>query len=285
MRRSARSRIAGFAAPALGLVSGVLLVLTFPNQAAPLWLLWAPLAIALSTAGGAVFTYGRRRWADLCALHPVRVRDVAAPVVAIEIGGIVTVNSTLFLHGAAHEDWRGGLLVTLVLLLAIPAAGAMYGVRHVACSEPLSHALGGRVALLIALRRLLERLLVAVGSLVALTTLESAASMSLERSVHSELGTRPPQYVLVIGGVGSLLVALVYVPAWAALQDRGLRLCDELFPMKWLDQPSAVLSRAGERQTLEQILGANRNVLADLQTGLAILGPLLASAAAAFLPH
>jgi hypothetical protein len=284
MRRSAWSWLAGFAAPALGLVFGTVLVLTSPNQAAPLWLLWAPLAIALSTAAGAVFTYGRRRWAELCVLHRVRVREVAAPVVAIEIGGIATVNSTLFLHGAAHEDWRGGLLVTLVLLLAAPAAGVMYGVRHAAGSESLSHALAGQVSLLVALRRLLERLLVAVGALVALTTLESAAALSLARSVHS-LGTRPPQYVLVIGGVGSLLVALVYVPAWAALRDRGLRLCDELLPMACPDEPSAILSRAGDRQTLEQILGTNRNVLADLQTGLAILGPLLASAAAAFLPH
>jgi hypothetical protein len=144
---------------------------------------------------------------------------------------------------------------------------------------------GRRVDLLVALRRLLERLLAAIGSLVALTTLESAASLSLAHSVHSELGNRPPQYVLVVGGVGSLLVALVYVPAWAALRDRGLRLCDELFPMACPDQPSAILSRAGDRQVLEQILGTNRSVLSDLQTGLAILGPLLAGAAAAFLPH
>jgi hypothetical protein len=31
------------------------------------------------------------------------------------------------------------------------------------------------------------------------------------------------------------------------------------------------------------LLGADRGVLADLQTGLAILGPLLASAASSFL--
>lgn len=38
---------------------------------------------------------------------------------------------------------------------------------------------------------------------------------------------RPAQYVLVAGGFGSLLVALAYVPGWAApggdaVQDRGV---------------------------------------------------------------
>jgi hypothetical protein len=45
------------------------------------------------------------------------------------------------------------------------------------------------------------------------------------------------------------------------------------------------LSRAEDRNKLEQLLGVDRSIAADLQTGLAILGPLIASAAAAFLPH
>ncbi len=39
-----------------------------------------------------------------------------------------------------------------------------------------------------------------------------------------------------------------------------------------------------DRSKLEQLLGVDRSIVADLQTGLAILGPLIASAAAAFLP-
>jgi len=45
------------------------------------------------------------------------------------------------------------------------------------------------------------------------------------------------------------------------------------------------LSRADDRQKLDQVLGTDRNLFADLQTGVAILAPLLASAAVAFLPH
>ena len=48
---------------------------------------------------------------------------------------------------------------------------------------------------------------------------------------------------------------------------------------------AAILKQAEDRSKLEQLLGVDRSTVADLQTGLAILGPLIASAAAAFLPH
>jgi hypothetical protein len=85
MRRRLRASAPGFAATVVGFVLGLVLVLTYPDRTAPLWLLWAPLALALSTASGALFVYGLRRWVDLIALHPVRVSDVAAPVVAAEL--------------------------------------------------------------------------------------------------------------------------------------------------------------------------------------------------------
>lgn len=55
--------------------------------------------------------------------------------------------------------------------------------------------------------------------------------------------------------------------------------------MQHLDEASAILTAAADRQKLEQVLGADRNVLADMQTGLAVLRSLLAGGAAAFLPH
>jgi hypothetical protein len=89
--------------------------------------------------------------------------------------------------------------------------------------------------------------------------------------------------VLVFGGLGSLLVGLFYVPAATALQRRGQRLCDELFSLNEATESSAILSLAEDRHKLEQLLGADRGAVADLQTGLAILGPLLVSAAAPLL--
>jgi hypothetical protein len=90
---------------------------------------------------------------------------------------------------------------------------------------------------------------------------------------------------LIFGGVGSVLVAAAYVPAWSALQRRAHLLCRELFPLDDLDDGSTILSNAADGQRLEQVLGADRGILADLQSGLAVAAPLLAGAIAAFLPH
>ena len=59
----------------------------------------------------------------------------------------------------------------------------------------------------------------------------------------------------------------------------------ELFPLSEANEASAILNLAENRNKLEQLLGVGHGVLADLQTGLAILGPLLASAAAVLLPR
>jgi hypothetical protein len=286
VRGLTRSSVVAIAAPVLGLLVGALIVHTSPDRGESLWQVWAPLGVALSTVAGAVFAYGLRRWADLQALYPPRLAHVAWPVAAIALSGIAGIYSgSAFLGRHFTYYWRGQVLVTIAVLLAVPAAAVMFGVRDAARSPTLPASPGERVALLIALRRLLERLLTAIGPLVALATLQEGVLIALPHPGLPHAAAVPQQYILVFGGYGSLLASLVYVPAWAALRDRGLRLCDELFPMAGLDRQEEILSRAGDREKLEQLLGADRNVLADLQTGLAILAPLLASAAVAFLPH
>ena len=153
--------------------------------------------------------------------------------------------------------------------------------------QPMPSTRGELVATLVALRQLLQRLLTAVGSLVALSTLATGAGVALQRSQlpgssQGAAAELPPQFVLVFGGAGSLLVALFYVPAATALQRRGQELRDALFPLDKADEPSTILSLAEDRHKLEQLLGMDRGVVANLQTGLTILGPLLASAAATF---
>jgi len=137
---------------------------------------------------------------------------------------------------------------------------------------------------------LLQRLLAAIGSLVALSTLALGAAVALQQSLHagsarSGTGQLAPQTVLIFGGAGSALVALAYGPASTALKTRAQCLCDELFPLYQAVDAAAILKQAEDRSKLEQLLGVDRSTVADLQTGLAILGPLIASAAAAFLPH
>jgi hypothetical protein len=80
----------------------------------------------------------------------------------------------------------------------------------------------------------LQRLLAALGALVALWTFTFGAAILLQR--HLEAGSAqghvtvvPSQVVLISGGAGSLLVARFYVPVATALQRRGQNLCEELF--------------------------------------------------------
>jgi len=269
----------------LGLAFGIYFVLTSPYRDAPLCLVWTPLLVAFTTTAGVVLPYGLDRWTELSSCRTVRVREVAARVAAIAVVTLLVVIGTTRLPGSVRSSWRHVALITIAVLGAVPAAGVMDGIRHAAGSKSVSDTRGEQVAVLVRLRQLLQRLLAAVGSLVALSTLAIGAAATLEQNLPAGGGATklPPQFVLVFGGFGSLLVALFYVPAATALQRRGQRLCDELFPLDQADETSAILSLAEDRHKLEQLLGADRGVVADLQTGLAILGPLLASAAAAFL--
>jgi hypothetical protein len=170
----------------LGFVLGVGIVLT-PSTAreAPLWVVWASLAVSLTSAAGAVFGYGVARWAELCALRPVAVRDVAAPVAALTTVAVLAALTSIVLTVTAHRSGAGWSAVR----------------------------------------------------------------------------------------------------GWGLTLNRGQRLCDDLFPLPEADEAPAILNRAEDRSKLGQLLGMDRSVVADLQTGLAILGPLIASAAAAFLPQ
>lgn len=294
MQRPNRGSVGGvarFAPVALGLAFGLYYVLTSPYRDAPLWVVWASFVVALTTTAGAVFPYGLDRWAELAKLlqgHTVRVRDVAARVATIVTVSLLVVVGSTRIPGAAHTTWRGVALITVPLLGGVPAAGVMEGIRHAADNASLSDTGGEEAAALIRLRQLLQRLLTAVGAVVALWTLANGAGVALARSLpagsgHGGVTQVFPQFVVVLGAGASLVVALFYVPAATALQRRGQGLCDELFPLDDAKQASAILSLVEDRHKLEQLLGVDRGVIADLQTGLVILGPLLASAAAAFL--
>ena len=173
-------------------------------------------------------------------------------------------------------SWRAGALVAIMLLGGVPALVVMLAVRLAAGGDELSSTPGGQVADLIALRRLLQRLLPALGSLVALSTLALGAAMAIgpEPSAGSAVAPLPEEAVTFFGAGGSLLVGLAYLPSATA----------DLFPLRKAEEAAAVLRLAEERQRLEQLLGVDRSGFGELQSGLIILGPLLASAAAAFLP-
>ena len=286
MRRSSMVPLTRLAPVGLGFALGLYIVFSSAYLHASLWPVWAPLVVASTTAAGGVFTYGLDRWHELSRYGQVRVRAVVPRMAAIA-AFLVVLGSTRF-SGPAQSDWRGVELAAILFVGGATAVGVMEGLRLAVADDSVPHAGGEQTIVLIRLRQLLQRLLAAVGSLVTLSTLGTGADLAMERSVPVGSGSAtsahlPPQFVLVFGGFGSLLVGLFYVPAATALQRRGQRLCDELFSLSEATEASAILSLAEDHHQLEQLLGADRAAVADLQTGLAILGPLLVSAAAALL--
>jgi hypothetical protein len=261
---------------------------------------WAVLAIAATTAAGLVFSYGLDRWQELkelCTIPaalPVIWRVTALAVVSLALMNvpILLPSAHVTVSGGKGSGLGSGLVGMFAILAAVPAATVMIGMwRAVGGGAPLGTKEqpltlnGDQLSALLELRRLLQRLLAAVGSVVALVAFSYSTWWLLQRSLHTQFGTRPPQFVLIFGAFGSTLVGLIYGPAWTALQRRGRLLRDEMFPLREVDDVTKIVSIAADRHRLDQMLGLNRGFLADLQSGLVILAPLLAGAVAAFLPH
>src|SRR5829696_385896 len=140
---------------------------------------------------GWVFVYGLNRWAKVSEEHKVRPSAVA--------GRIATIIALPFLVLIGSTQLPGSV-------------GAMEGIRHAANNKMVSGTRGRQVVVLVGLRQLLQRLLTAVGSLVVLSTLAIGAWVTLEQRLAADSGqsaaaTLPPEFVLVFGGAGSLLVA------------------------------------------------------------------------------
>jgi hypothetical protein len=293
-------RILRFLAPPVGAAYGITIAFTTSNRTAPLWMTWAVLAIAATTAAGLVFSYGLGRWQDLSKLCTIPAAfPVIWPVMALALVSLALMNAPVLLppahvtvSGGKGSGLGSGLVGMFAIVAAVPVATVMIGMwRAVSGPAPLGPKdaplimKGDQLNALLELRRLLQRLLAAVGSVVALVAFSYSTWWLLERSLHTQFGSRPPQFVLIFGAFGSTLVGLVYGPAWTALQRRGRLLRDTMFSLRKVDEVTKIVSLAADRQTLDQMLGLDRGFLADLQSGLVILAPLLAGAVAAFLPH
>lgn len=268
-----------------GVALGCGLAYTASGRGGPLWYVWAPAAVALCAASGFVFGYGLCRWRDLSELQPVPLRRTTASMVILGLIGTLGVNVTRLIPGGETTGWRNGLMLTLAIWAGLPAAVTMFGIRFAALHAPPSLGEGAQFELLLKLRRLLQRLLTAIGSLVALVTLQTSALLALQRDLTPSGSHRPREYVLVVGAFGTLLIALAYQPAWTALHQGASRLAEKLFPLATLSKPEDVLTAVDHRHKAMDLLGAQGSLLTDLQAGVIVLGPLLVGAASVWIPR
>ncbi|WP_019926695.1 hypothetical protein [Nocardia sp. BMG111209] len=257
-------------------LAGLGVTLTSHYRSNALWPVWASLAIGLCAAAGLVAVYGMGSWRTLTRQRQVPLRSTVIPTVLI--GVCVLLVLALGEATAPHpgSGWRGDLLVVFAYLGGGFAGVTMFGIRS-AANYPVPQ--GDIVGLeqdfieLLSLRRLLQRLTSALGSLVALSTLALGASVLMTKAPAKEV-------VIVFGGGGTVLVGLFHAAAASAIRAHGERSVAAISASgPPPTDPAELVDRLEQRSKLEQLIGIDRTVFADLQTTLPVLSPLIASAA------
>jgi hypothetical protein len=138
---------------------------------------------------------------------------------------------------------------------------------------------------LILVRAKLLFLLSAVGALIGVTVLATGALRNALLAVKTTGGKAaeyPIEYVLMYGLFFSALLAVIYVPVYFRLQDRSRDYIEMVFP--WPDQGHYSNDDYTGRDNLGKLLHIDASVQETLQTGLAIIAPLIASLLSALLP-
>ncbi|MET7619352.1 hypothetical protein [Streptomyces sp. NPDC005408] len=283
---SPTGRLWGRVAPvALGLAAGTLVVTTSRNRHSDLWPVWGALALALTGCAGLVFHQGLAQWRALPEDERRPRHEITAIAAGLVVLAVLDALASQLLNG--WSAWRAPVLVGTALIGAIPVVWVALAIRHAALTRRSGSA-GERAEWLLTRRRQLRSLLAGLGSLVALSTLALGAAIRVENDLvktgRLAEATRP-EVVLIFGGVGSLLVAVVYAPAALALRARARELSAELFPLFAVDEGGPLLERAEQRARFDQLTGAEAGAYAELQAGIVVFAPLLASAASVWLPR
>ncbi|MFJ3778275.1 hypothetical protein ACIPX0_41990 [Streptomyces sp. NPDC090075] len=265
------------------------LVATSQYREADLWPVWAVLALGLTCGAGVVFAVGAQQWRGLPEGERRSRREAAV------VAGAVALVAVLYAVVVASTDdrpgaWRGPLLVGTALLGATPMVCVAHSIWKAAGTDRSATAAGELLEWLLARRRTMRAAVTGLGALVALSTLALGAVVRMQAELvkahtMASADATPFEYVLVFGGVGTLNVAITYAPAAIGLRRQAHLLAERLFPLTGTDEPTQLLERAEQRARFEQLLGAEAGPFADLQAGIVVLTPLLASAVAVWLPH
>lgn len=235
---------------------------------------WAVVATGLTAAAGVAAANGWTSWRALRQPGPrasARERGLLASVVVMA----VAFGFAGYVLPTGEPSTRGVLLLGAAFVGGIPALmaiGAIHArVMAIETSDGASavDSLGG-------LRLVLTRQLRGLGALVALATLALAISPGLG-SMFTEAQDGSGA-VLVLGGVGSAIVAMAYLPVAIALRNRVTHVTRSLLPVAANDEAEVVLARLRGRQDLMKLVLGERGVYDELLASLVVAGPLITAA-------
>ena len=124
----------------------------------------------------------------------------------------------------------------------------------------------------------LSRFLTVAGGVIGLTILATGALRNTLISIEVlPKETFPPEMVLAYGAYFTIILALVYLPAYNALRSVGLQICEALLPFPALEA-DAFGKWYSARKNFESFLQLEVTAWQNAQTSLAIFAPLLGGA-------
>ena len=131
------------------------------------------------------------------------------------------------------------------------------------------------------LRSDLQWLLGFLGAVIGLAVLASAALRQVvELYAHKHASANIPvaQGIIVYGLLLSLLLALIFLPTWATVQQAGVLLRDEVATLPALTS-DALEDRVRKRDVVDELMGLRVSASTSFKAGVAILAPLIGSLA------
>jgi hypothetical protein len=131
------------------------------------------------------------------------------------------------------------------------------------------------------LRARLQYLLICLGIIIGAVTF-STGGLRLAVTARPSHPSYPAALPLVNGAVYTALIAAVYIPSYVALQRCATDLVEKLYPLQSNQVPAK--SWEESRAVLQRLLRLEKSAGASLQSGLAILTPLITSIFAVLLP-
>ena len=129
----------------------------------------------------------------------------------------------------------------------------------------------------ISLRDYLQQFLVALGALLSIFVLASAALRSSALvSGATTLDDYPPVYLFVLGAYDTLLIAIIYFPAYLVLVSAGRRILDFYFPLLSPDSEGWANKYAARKQ-LEDLLELKVTGAQRFLTSITLIAPFVSS--------
>jgi len=261
---------------------GVAVAVTAADRFTPEWIVWTFFASALTGTALVVGGLGWRSWVQLSGprlplgLHRL---DVAAGLAVVIILGCVLGAHLLGI------GLRGPVLVGAMSAGAAPCLATMVAIGRTATRRNLGAGGANAVDMLSQLQLLLRRMLSSTGALVALSTLALGAALRRSEEVLGSSGTDPLSDLLPFAGIGSIVIALAYAPATAAIRHALRDDLRRLFPLEQAASGDAAVAVLKRREELRALAIGSHGIYDDVTASLIVASPLITAALQRLLPQ